>query len=151
MAAYELQASAELIQDLEELARGAYPEEACAAIIGWATESRAILETVLAARNVARMNRRRRFAIDPQVLLAAQKAARQRRNGIVAFFHSHPDHPATPSRSDRDSAWPGALHLIASVAGRGAIELAAYVLDASDGFRPVALTITGRLDAGVVA
>lgn len=151
MAAYQLQVSAGLIQALKELARGAYPEEACATIVGWASEGRTILETVLAARNIAPVNRRRRFTIDPQVLLAAQKTARRRENGIVAFFHSHPDHPAIPSRSDRASAWPGALHLIASVTDRGVVDLAAYILDASGEFRPLELDVNSRFEAEVIA
>jgi len=151
MVVHELRASAKLIQELDEIARVAYPEEGCAVLIGHAKRDATGLDTVLPARNVAPVNRRRRFTIDPQVLLAAQKAARRRENGVIVFFHSHPDHPAEPSRSDRSAAWPGALHLIASVTDRGVVDLAAYVLDASGRFRQLALAVADRSETRGIA
>ncbi len=144
MDSQEIRAEESVIEALDEVARAAYPEEGCAVLIGQARRKRTRLDTVLPARNVAADNRRRQFIIDPQALLIAQKAARQRENGVVAFFHSHPDHPAEPSPADRAAAWPGALHLIASVTSRGVVDLAAYSLDSNGTFQPLPLAGSGR-------
>jgi proteasome lid subunit RPN8/RPN11 len=48
---------------------------------------------------------------------------------IVGYYHSHPDHPAAPSRFDAEHAWPWYSYLIVRVdRGRGA-EMASWVLD----------------------
>jgi len=39
---------------------------------------------------------------------------------VVGFFHSHPDHPASPSAFDLEHAWPYYSYLIVSV-GRGRV------------------------------
>jgi proteasome lid subunit RPN8/RPN11 len=55
-----------------------------------------------------------RFAIAPQVLLAAQKDCRQRNLSIIGIYHSHPDGQPIPSEFDRAIAWPEYVYLIAA-------------------------------------
>jgi proteasome lid subunit RPN8/RPN11 len=56
-----------------------------------------------------------RYWIDPQDLLVAQRYARDRQINILGIYHSHPDHPAVPSESDRLLAWSDYSYLILSV------------------------------------
>ena len=59
---------------------------------------------------------RRRFRIsDPDYMLAREAHARKSGHALVGFYHSHPDHPARPSQTDLDHAWPNMHYLITSV------------------------------------
>jgi proteasome lid subunit RPN8/RPN11 len=60
-------------------------------------------------------DRRDRYWIDPQEMLAAQRYVRDRHWEIVGIYHSHPDHAAVPSECDRRLAWPRYAYLILSV------------------------------------
>jgi len=46
----------------------------------------------------------------------------------VGIWHSHPDHPARPSETDRAAAWEGWSYLIASVTDAGLSELRSWRL-----------------------
>jgi len=52
----------------------------------------------------------------PETVLATLRRARERGFELVGYYHSHPDHPAEPSATDRESAWPGVSYLIVPVA-----------------------------------
>ncbi|HKI86909.1 MAG TPA: M67 family metallopeptidase [Thermoanaerobaculia bacterium] len=134
----------EVIGELVRIAHQAYPEEGCAVIVGRAAGDHLILERVFAADNVTPDDPRRKFRIDPEILLRSQKAARRSKHGVAVFFHSHPDHPATPSEHDRKAAWPGAVHLIASAGRDRVFDVAAFELDGSGSFVPVSLEIETR-------
>ncbi|MBE9202215.1 M67 family metallopeptidase [Synechocystis salina LEGE 06099] len=54
------------------------------------------------------------FAIDPKVLLSAQKDCRRRGLSIIGIFHSHPHGQPIPSEFDRAIAWPEYVYLIAA-------------------------------------
>jgi hypothetical protein len=56
--------------------------------------------TVQATENNWSGNRRNRFSIAPEVLLQAQKSARENQLEIIGIHHSHPDHAAIPSEID---------------------------------------------------
>jgi proteasome lid subunit RPN8/RPN11 len=63
----------------------------------------------------------RRFLIDPRDYAAVDREARAAGLEIVGFYHSHPDHPAEPSRFDGDMAMPDQSYVIVSIrAARGA-------------------------------
>lgn len=97
-----------------------YPEECCGVLLGSGDVSE--VAEARACTN-AHPDRRTRYAIAPQELIAAQRAARERGLTIVGFYHSHPDHPAEPSATDgAEAAWPEALHVIVSVTPKGAAE-----------------------------
>ena len=99
--------------------RGTYPEECCGVMIGRQPENPSdpvvICEVVSADNEREDASRHNRFLISPQVLLAAQRSARERGMDILGYYHSHPDHPARPSEFDREHAWPGTSYMIISV------------------------------------
>ncbi len=67
-------------------------------------------------KNVApRAARRRRYRLDPRALLRMERLNRRRHRILTGIFHSHPDHPAAPSRWDRQGAWPGYYYVILTV------------------------------------
>jgi len=58
----------------------------------------------------------RRFAVDGRAALRAERALNDAGLDLLGYYHSHPDHPADWSDTDRDSALPGLVYLIAAVA-----------------------------------
>jgi proteasome lid subunit RPN8/RPN11 len=95
---------------------GAFPEECCGAMLGRDREdgTREIVD-LIAAPNTVTAQRRRRYLLDPKVLLAAERTARRRGLDLLGIYHSHPDHPSTPSELDRQHAWPCWSYVILSV------------------------------------
>jgi proteasome lid subunit RPN8/RPN11 len=51
---------------------------------------------------------------------------------IIGIWHSHPDHPARPSETDRAAAWEGWSYLIASVTKHGVADLRSWRLQGKD-------------------
>jgi proteasome lid subunit RPN8/RPN11 len=108
-------------QALRAHAERCYPEECCGILIG----SRAAVEThvqgLVATENSAQAaDRRHRFSIAPEELLATHRAAEAAGLEIVGYYHSHPDCHAEPSEHDRNSAWPGTSYVIVEVHAGGA-------------------------------
>jgi proteasome lid subunit RPN8/RPN11 len=108
-----------------------YPQECCGLLLGravpdqpaqvieiwstsnaWTPEIGAELATVITSLGTGKTDR---FYIDPQDLLHAQRYAREQQMNIIGIYHSHPDHPAEPSESDRCLAWSEYFYLILSV------------------------------------
>src|SRR4029077_17452839 len=57
-----------------------------------------------------------RYHIDPRELVRVQREGRERGEGIVGFYHSHPHHPARASPTDMAEAhWLGCSYVITSV------------------------------------
>ncbi|MGH8514067.1 MAG: M67 family metallopeptidase [Gammaproteobacteria bacterium] len=96
-----------------------YPHETCGLLIGRQGDGAAeVLDSLLAAN----LNQERpgdRYELDPKAMLAAERDARSRGLQIVGVWHSHPDHPAEPSETDRAAAWEDWSYLIVSVACNG--------------------------------
>ncbi len=56
-----------------------------------------------------------RYEVDPLALMKAERSLEAEGLEIVGYYHSHPDHPAMYSDTDRDLALPEMAYLIASV------------------------------------
>ena len=104
-------AAAALAAIRREAAR-AYPHEGCGALIGPAQGD--VTET-LALPNQEQGSPRVRFTISPKDYLETEASADARGLTLLGFWHSHPDHPARPSQTDRSFAWPGLLTLVIAV------------------------------------
>ena len=97
--------------------RRGYPLEACGVLLGRGREVR----RVVPVPNRERERPRVRYAIDPRDLVRIDRKARASDCEIVGYFHSHPDHPARPSETDRqraaDSLSDGVFHIVVGVCG----------------------------------
>ena len=102
---------AELRQHLE----AGYPNEACGALVGRAAEELREVVEFHSMRNTVTDRPWDRYALDPLEQLKVQKEAEARGLEIIGFAHSHPDHPAIPSRFDADHGWPFYSYIVASV------------------------------------
>ncbi len=88
---------------MAEAAGASFPEECCGLLLGTVRGGRVRATRIVHAANVApERARRRRFEIDPAVLIAVQKALRRDPGPerLVGYFHSHPFGPARPSAVD---------------------------------------------------
>ncbi len=124
-----MQTQADVLADIRRHGEETYPEECCGFLIGRLHADGN--EAVYARRAVNRNANRRedRYIIAPGEYLEADLAARRENLDIVGIYHSHPDHPAVPSRTDFELAtFPGYSYVIVSVENGKAANLAAWAL-----------------------
>ena len=126
-----MQTQADVLDHIRRHGEEAYPEECCGFLIGslCADGNR----VAYARRAVNRNENRRedRYVIAPGEYLEAERAARKENLDIVGVYHSHPDHPAVPSRTDLELAtFPGYAYVIVSVENGKAAALSAWSLAA---------------------
>ena len=100
---------------LEGWARKGYPQEACGMLIGRQTETEVAISDVVRGRNLNTERAPDRFELDPQDLLRAEERALSLGLDVVGIWHTHPDHPARPSETDRAHAWEAWIYLIVPV------------------------------------
>lgn len=117
------------VEAIDAAARADYPHEACGLLVGRDTPEVTVVERSEPARNLAVDRLTDRYLLDPDDFYAADHAARRDGLDIVGVWHTHPDHPARPSPTDLEAAWPGYSYLIVSVAARGVVARRAWRLD----------------------
>ena len=120
---------APLRDELETIAVNGYPYETCGVLVGASTDGQVRVERVFQARNLNTERARDRYVLDPDDLMTADKAAREAGLDIVGFWHTHPDHPALPSETDREAAWDGYSYVILSVSGARVEDLRSWRLN----------------------
>ena len=112
-----------VLERIQERASADYPEECCGLLIGTRDRDEVIVLREVACSNVASKDeRRRRFLIEPAMVLEVTKALRGTSQELVGFYHSHPDAEARPSSTDLAflELWPETVWLIVPTSGRGA-------------------------------
>lgn len=152
------------VQQMQDAARAAYPEECCGLLLGvwlraddrrivhqvqplanaWEVEIEAALASSQAGSALP-LNRRSRYWVDPKDLLEAQRTARDRGWVILGVYHSHPDHPAVPSECDRQLAWADYSYPILSVTADAIAEIQSWRLDDAQHFRPETIEIQAEI------
>jgi proteasome lid subunit RPN8/RPN11 len=118
-------------------ARQGYPFEVCGVFLGDWT-SRAVARAV-AMENREQETPRVRYTIAPEDLVRVQREARADGLDIIGYYHSHPDHPARPSETDRRIAAgglsDGVIHVVVGVEkGERATPTAWVFRDATQAF-----------------
>lgn len=88
-----------------------YPYECCGAMIEVGGE----IVDALPLSNVTPVDAEHRFVVSPKGYLAAERRASELGGALAGFYHSHPDHPARPSQTDLEAAWPNLTYVIISV------------------------------------
>lgn len=108
--------SGSVLQAIRAQAESSYPEESAGLMLGKTVQEVRIVLGVLGLENRrAGAARRTRYLIEAADLLRASEQAEASGQEVVGVFHSHPDHPARPSETDREWAWPYYSYLITSV------------------------------------
>jgi proteasome lid subunit RPN8/RPN11 len=121
-----------LAQRIEEQARQGYPFEVCGVLLG---DDRTVREVVPVV-NREPESPRVRYQIAPEDLIRIQREARDAGREIVGYYHSHPDHPARPSETDRrvaaEGLSDGVIHVVVGVAEGVRTEATAWVFHDRD-------------------
>jgi proteasome lid subunit RPN8/RPN11 len=99
--------------------RAGYPQETCGVLVGRVRNETVAVTRAARAGNMNRKRAHDRFELDPRDFLEADRAARAEGREIVGIWHSHPDHRAEPSETDRLAAWSGWSYLIVPVDRQG--------------------------------
>jgi len=119
-------------------ARDGYPFEVCGVFLGRSGPF-ARVEAVKQVVNRETESPRVRYQIAPEDLIRIQREAREQGLEILGYYHSHPDHPARPSETDRRVAAgglsDGVLHVVVGVEkGEKALPTAWVFRDATQSF-----------------
>lgn len=118
-----------LHEELRELASAGYPFETCGLLLGRRSGNQCEVVRVTRARNLNYERAADRYELDPDDFLAADVEARAAGLDIVGVWHSHPEHPARPSETDRAAAWPEWYYVILSVNRNGVQEIRSWRLN----------------------
>jgi proteasome lid subunit RPN8/RPN11 len=152
-----LKYTAEHIETITAHAQATYPEECCGLLIGtvdrsqqpetrvltevyptqnaWNPEAAAAMaELTDASQDDLAKARRHWYWIDPHEIFQAQRYAQLHNLEIIGVYHSHPDHAAVPSESDRVVAWAGYSYVIVSVVRGEAAEVRCWCLNEQNQF-----------------
>ena len=117
-----------LLEDIAREASSAYPFEGCGALLGEKGHARVMLPLPNTEKDKPRV----RFEVSPQDYLRVEREAEKRGFLLLGFWHSHPDHPASPSATDLSCAWVGLLTVIVSVQKGEARDIGAWEIRAPE-------------------
>ena len=106
--------------------RAALPNEGCGLLLGHRDQRAAMVLEALPARNV--LASPQQYEIEPEAVLAADRAARASGRMLLGAWHSHPGGAPVPSAQDRAEAWPDWCYLVVGLADPAAPELRAWRL-----------------------
>lgn len=112
---------------LEARALAAHPHEACGLLVGLETPEATVVARVEEARNACE-RARDRYVLAPEDHFRIESAARSEGLDVVGVWHSHPDRPARPSRTDHEAAWQGWSYVIVRADARDVRECRAWRL-----------------------
>ncbi len=126
------------VETLLARAREGYPFEVCGVLLG-VVQSPIRVQSVVPVVNREKDEPRVRYQIAPEDLIRIQREARDRGQEIVGYYHSHPDHPARPSETDRriaaEGLSDGVVHVVVGVEkGERAVSTAWIFRDATQSF-----------------
>ena len=96
-------------------ARHAYPDECCGAMIGSIADDGKLVKVAIPLQNAFEGAKAARYELRPEDLLAADKAARERKMDLIGIYHSHPDCDAYFSRTDLQNSCPWYSFVVLSI------------------------------------
>jgi proteasome lid subunit RPN8/RPN11 len=127
----------------------AYPDECCGAMLGRVTAGGKVVTRALRIHNARTDSARNRFLVTDRDYLRVEAQAAAEGLDLVGFYHSHPDHPARPSRFDLDHALPVFSCVIVSVAEGRPERMTSWVLSEDRlRFEPEAVRVGSPGSAG---
>jgi len=119
-----LHLSESVVAQLRSCCEETYPREACGLMLGQEIPRegkgpKRMVVQLHPARNLNAERPERRYDLDPRDFIAADARARAEGLDILGVYHSHPDHPPSPSQTDLAGAQPGWSYIILAVKGDG--------------------------------
>jgi proteasome lid subunit RPN8/RPN11 len=126
---------AELYEEIVRHAEREYPRECCGLLVGRIEEGgrTRVIEVTHPVENTFEDEGEHyhRMAISPLEYARAERTHAARGMGVVGNYHSHPDHPAVPSRFDLEhlAPWPTMSYIVVSVVGGKAADVRSWELE----------------------
>lgn len=114
---------------MQEHALATFPEECCGFLFGSFEDDKVSVEDVKVVENIHPDHKARRFLISPEDYMKAEKYADENGLTLVGVYHSHPNHPALPSETDRLAAMPGFTYIIHSIMDGEPADVTAWELE----------------------
>lgn len=140
-------------RQIEDYGVAAFPNECCGILVGRDVivdgQPRRVVDRLYEVPNVYEASEQyHRFAADPLVQMRVEKEADAQGKMVLGFYHSHPDHPARPSETDRLAAWPFYSYVIVSIMRGKPAEMTSWTLDEeSSAFKPQPIvTSDGKME-----
>jgi proteasome lid subunit RPN8/RPN11 len=96
-------------------AREAYPNECCGAMIGSQDGAEKLVRVAMPLENAFAGVQATRYELRPEDLLAADKAASERKMDLIGIYHSHPDCDAYFSETDLKNSCPWYSFVVLSI------------------------------------
>jgi len=96
-------------------ARQTYPNECCGAMIGSTDGEEKTVREAIPLQNAFEGAQAARYELRPEDLLAADKAARERKMDLIGIYHSHPDCDAYFSKTDLQNSCPWYSFVVLSI------------------------------------
>lgn len=121
-----------LLSKIEAHGEATYNEECCGALLGTLnteTNDKVVTKVVEMDNTSDDDIKSRFFMIKPLEYKRVEAMANEEGLQLLGFYHSHPDHPAEPSKTDLEYAWPFFSYFITSIRNGKAQETFSYALD----------------------
>jgi proteasome lid subunit RPN8/RPN11 len=115
-----------LLDRLRHEGERSYPGECCGVLAGRPGNANEVLR-LLPVEN-QRTDDPHRYLIGSDDLRRIEAEVGRMGLEVLGFYHSHPDHPAVPSRFDLEHAWPWYSYVILRVERGSATEAASWQL-----------------------
>jgi proteasome lid subunit RPN8/RPN11 len=96
-------------------AREVYPNECCGAMLGSIDGDNKLVLAAMPLVNAFDGAQATRYELRPEDLLAADRAARERKMDLIGIYHSHPDCDAYFSKTDLQNSCPWYSFLVLSI------------------------------------
>ena len=96
-------------------ARSTYPNECCGAMLGSSDGEQKLVRVSMPLENSFEGAQAARYELRPEDLLAADKAARERKMDLIGIYHSHPDCDAYFSKTDLQNSCPWYSFVVLSI------------------------------------
>ena len=101
--------------EMVEHARATYPNECCGAMLGSSGDGAKLVRAAMPLENAFAGAQAARYELRPEDLLAADKAARERKMDLIGIYHSHPDCDAYFSTTDLKNSCPWYSFVVLSI------------------------------------
>lgn len=103
-----------ILEEMQGHAEKTFPNECCGFMFGEDSDKR-IITTAMSVKNSKQGDRRRMYEISALDYINAEKYALENAITLLGVYHSHPNHPAKPSKYDLKQAVPYFSYVIISV------------------------------------
>lgn len=123
-----------ILDTIHQHAIETYNNECCGFLYAFNNNQRIVTESQPAS-NSQEGDQKKRYFIAPNQYLRAEQYALEYNLTLLGIYHSHPDHPASPSEYDRSHALPFFSYVIISVINGKIKETTSWILQENGFFQ----------------